>query len=86
MNLFTEPKNLELAKANVKFEVLEKSGTVHVKVSTDNIALFVTLTTLAAGRFEDNCFLLENEKTVEFIPFGKMDLDLLKSSLRVEHV
>jgi len=48
-------------------------------------ALFVTLTTLAQGRFSTNGFVMDQAKTtVQFIPFGALDVALLKKSLRVE--
>ena len=49
------------------------------------VALFVTLTTLAAGRFSDNVFpIVGGSKSVYFIPFGELDHGLLSASLRVE--
>ena len=55
------------------------------------VALYVTLTTLAEGRFGDNAFLLTphmGEVTVPFVPVGAAgaDVALLTSSLRVEHL
>ena len=50
---------------------------------------FVTLTTLAQGRFSENVFWLKaagEARTVSFIPFGDLDVDLLTTSLRVEHL
>ena len=46
------------------------------------------LTTLANGRFSDNAFLMTPAKplTIQFVPFGDLDLAKLKASLRVEHV
>ena len=57
--------------------------------STNATALFVTLTTLAQGRFSDNAFavLPGSPKTVTFEPFGDaFNATLLESSLRVEHL
>ena len=49
--------------------------------------MFVHLSTLAQGRFSDNSLLLLPGLTaVSFLPWGPLDLPLLKSSLRVEHV
>mmetsp|Transcript_20858 Transcript_20858/g.26593 ORF Transcript_20858/g.26593 Transcript_20858/m.26593 type:complete len:347 (+) Transcript_20858:369-1409(+) len=67
---------------------------VKIVVKTDHIAMYVTLTTLAQGRFSDNAFVLKGNSTkiVEFIPFvtgsfdHKEELELLKKTLRVEHV
>ncbi len=62
-------------------------GTVNVTVSTDATAVYVTLTTLAAGRFSDNAFLaMPGDRVLTFIPFGDLTLDVLTSSIRVEHV
>lgn len=68
-------------------------GSVNVTVAADAVALWVTLTSLAQGRFSDNAFLLlpgdANKRTVQFVPFrsgtGTEDLETLHSSLRVEH-
>ena len=72
-------------------------GSVDITVSSDNFALYVTLTTLANGRFSDNAFMLTQEnaaaeqgvlqRVIQFIPFnGSADVALLASSVRVEHV
>ena len=56
-----------------------------ITVTADHVAMYVTLTTLAHGRFSDNAFLLDDGKaTVQFIPFGDLDLATLKASLRIE--
>jgi hypothetical protein len=79
---------LELLKANVQFTLGGTATEPTVSVTTDNAALYVTLTTLAQGRFSDNAFLLlaGETKTLEFVPFVGFDLDQLRSTLRVEHV
>ena len=64
-------------------------GTIDITVSSDKVALWVTLTTLAQGRFSDNAFFLPaTTKTVQFIPFSPStaadDLHVLKASLRIE--
>lgn len=64
-------------------------GTVNVTVTTDAVALWVTLTTAAHGRFSDNAFVaLPGKATVQFMPFGseKVDIATLRSTLRVEDV
>jgi len=53
------------------------------------VALWVTLTTRAQGRFTNNAFLLPATTiTVQFVPFGVPpapdDLAVLQASLRVE--
>lgn len=60
-----------------------------VDVSTDATALFVTLTTLASGRFSDNAFVLAKgaRAALQFLAFdARADCDLLAATLRVEHV
>jgi hypothetical protein len=51
---------------------------------------YVTLTTLATGRFSENAFVLlpGAPKSLAFLPYTDqpVDLDLLKSSIRVEHL
>lgn len=88
--LYTAPKNLQLPAAKVDVVVgqgINADGTVDVTVKADHVALFVTLTTLAHGRFSDNAFLLlPGSRTLRFVPFGTADLALLTSSIRVEHV
>jgi len=57
------------------------------KPSSSGVGLFVTLTTLANGRFSDNAFVMTTSSmTVQFIPFGVLDLGQLTSSVRVEHL
>lgn len=89
--LVTTPGNLMLPTAHVTFSVGQPSdpySPVPVTVTTDATALYVTLTTLAQGRFSDNAFYMTGagSKTVYFLPFGVLDLGLLQSTTRVEHV
>jgi beta-mannosidase len=62
-------------------------GSVNVTVTTSGSALFVTLTTLAAGRFSDNAFHVwgQGGVVVAFVPWGGLDYGLLATTLRVEH-
>ena len=65
--------------------------------SSGGMAMYVMLTTLAAGRFSDNAFMLSSiegaaagggsgfSRMVSFVPFGDLDLGGLENSLRVEH-
>lgn len=84
--LLTTLANLTLPAATVKAAV---SG-CSIQVTTDNTAVLVTLTTRAAGRFSDNFFTLPaaQSRTIVFIPFDgtTCSSDLLRTSLRVEHV
>ena len=84
-----EPKNMALPKASVGFAVADTAnpdGSVDVTVTSDKFALYVTLTTLAQGRFSDNAFcMVGGSLKVQFIPVQGFELAELKSSLRVEH-
>lgn len=63
------------------------SVTITLTKSSPAVGLYVTLTTLAQGRFSDNAFVMTADSmTVKYIPFGDLDLDTLTSSLRVEHL
>ena len=62
-------------------------SSVPITLSADAAALFVGLTTAAHGRFSRNFFIVAGgEVMVEFIPFGLLDVAVLKATLRVEHV
>jgi len=62
-------------------------GSVDINISTDATALFVTLTTLAEGRFSDNSIILTpGSQKLTFIPWKPLNLTLLTSSLRLEHM
>lgn len=84
------PSAMTLPAAHVTFSVgsVAPDGSVPVTVTSDAVALFVTLTTLAQGRFSTNAFTLRptSPAIVHFIPFGLLDSALLASSIRVEHV
>lgn len=63
------------------------NGSVPIEVTADGVALFVGLTTAAQGRFSRNFFVMEKGRVwVSFIPFGVLDIAILQSTLRVEHV
>lgn len=82
------PGDMTLPPADVKFVVADSpapDGTYMISVTTDRPALWVMLTTLAAGRFSDNAFFVTTNATVTFIPFAAEQGDLLKKTLRVEH-
>jgi len=65
----------------------EADGSIAITLSASAPAMYVTLTTLAQGRFSDNSFAVpQGETKLSFIPFGAPDVDTLKSSLRVEHL
>lgn len=54
------------------------------------VAMYVTLTSQAQGKFAENMFLLlpQQTKIINFVPFDPYpaDYQLLKTTLRVEHV
>ena len=77
---------------DVSLTVLDAGGSrdeeavIVVRKDSDAVALFLTLTTLAAGRFSHNCFHLYGRETnVTFIAFGELNRTLLTQSLRWEH-
>jgi len=86
---FAHPKNMTLPHATVKLSVgaQEMEGMpVPILLSSDHFALYVTLTTLAQGRFEDNAFvMLPGTRVINFLPFEGFSLVELEASLRVEH-
>jgi len=103
---FQPPKQMRIPlKATVTAQVGAfdpARSTVPITLQASDTALYVTLTTLVAGRFSDNAFLLKKTgstaaadrssaatATVDFIPwgeFGAQEAKLLSSSLRVEHL
>merc|ERR1711971_1309294 len=85
---FSYPKDLALPSAMVTAvaNAALVDGAVDVTVTSGAFALYVTLTTLAQGRFEDNAFvMLPGTRTVKFYPFEGFVLAELKTTLRVEH-
>ena len=93
---FQPPKAMKLAAAVVSVAVGLPAGAagVPLTLTATATALYVTLTTLASGRFSDNSFLLQTTSAsaptiVYFLPwgeFGAPELALLKASIRVEHL
>eukprot|EP01052_Picozoa_sp_SAG31_P009850 SAG31_NODE_527_length_14452_cov_4.274925_4_plen_1132_part_00 len=89
---FRAPKDMALPAAAVNVTVADKPSpgaeTVDVVLTTNATAIYVVLTTQAAGRFADNVMLLEAgvPRSLAFLAWGELDYDLLKSSLRVEHL
>jgi len=87
---FTAPKNFALPKANVQFTVAKSAnadGSVDITVVTDKVAVYLTFTTLAQGRFSDNAFvMLPGTQTIQFLPIQGFLMSDLTSSLRAEHV
>jgi hypothetical protein len=86
---FTTPEKMMLPKATVTATAAAQqtaAGPVEITVKSDKFALYVTLTTLAQGRFEDNAFaMLPGTKTLKFYPFAGFEMAELTASLRVEH-
>ena len=94
--LLTTPGALVLPPAVVVSTVVANAknhvGSINVTVSTTATALYVTLTTEAAGRFADNAIHVWGARTGLVVPFhpfeesGKVDPATLSASLRVEHL
>jgi hypothetical protein len=87
------PGHLSLSSPSLSWAIASNpnvDGSVNVTVTANTApAAFVTLTTLAQGRFSDNVFWISTSgtsQTVSFIPFGVLDLDTLTDTLRVEHL
>jgi len=88
------PEHMQLSKANVAVSASMEDGAIVASLTTDAVAMYVTLTTLAHGRFEDNAFLLlPPGRKVKFLPASpsphSSTEDVFKSfkhSLRVEDV
>lgn len=87
------PVSLAVPNATLSSAVASSAnpdGSVNITVSSTTVALYVTLTAAAPGRFTDNAFLLRpnTPKTVQWIPFeagnSTEDVLLLQNSLRVE--
>jgi len=89
VQLFDVPKRLNTRRSTLSFEIAETSnadGSVDIVVHSDQVALFVTLTTLEHGRFSDNAMLVvPPSRHVKFIPFRpNANLALLRETLRIE--
>lgn len=89
----TAPVNLNVTKATVTTSLASApnaDGSVNITVVSDAVALFVTLTSMAPGRFSDNAFLLlpSTPRLIVWTAFldgdAPSDYALLKASLRVE--
>lgn len=92
---FATPEKMMLAKSNVVVTAVTKeNGDMVAHVTTDAVAMYVTLTTLAHGNFEDNSFLLVPPgRDVKFLPAAPSPHGSMKecfsafaNSLRVEDV
>jgi beta-mannosidase len=87
-----KPMDIRVPVAKLAFTVASaanKNGTINIAVSSDKVALWVTLTSMAQGHFSDNAFFLPaSSKTIQFIPHSPNtatdDLSVLRASLRVE--
>ena len=88
--LLAPPKSLALPAAKVAATVAAApaaDGSIGIALDANATALYVTLTTLAHGRFSDNAFAMSpGRSSVRFLPIGALDLPLLVKSLRVEHL
>jgi hypothetical protein len=58
---------------------------IHLVKTTPAVLMWLTLTTLHAGRFSSNAFVLTDSSTsVQFLPWDTLNRTLLVNSLRVE--
>ena len=90
----TAPVNLLAPRATLTATVAASpnaDGSANVTIASDAVALFVTLTCMAPGRFSDQAFLLlpSAPRVVTWLPFeadsdAAANLALLRGSLRVE--
>lgn len=92
---FVTPSDMQLGKASVAVSAARaEDGTFIARLTTETVAMYVTLTTLAHGRFEDNAFLLRPPgRQVKFLLFEPSPHDSrdaafqkFQASLRVEDV
>jgi len=81
----TTPQMMNLTNPTLTWSVDQENGSVTLKANT--VVVYVVLTTEAQGRFSENAFVVSaGSKIVQFVWYGKVDVPLLKSTLRVEHV
>lgn len=93
--LWKPPKSLPaLSQHSVQITIeirQDDEGIVTIELNSDYLALYVLLSTVAAGRFSDNAFHLRpgQRKIVRFdkLPTDDaVDMKLFRRSLRVEHL
>jgi beta-mannosidase len=88
--LLAAPSQLALPRANVSVDLgpaRPGDGAVRVDVRADAFALYVWISTLAQGRFEDNFFAMPaGLRSVYFLPFEGFNATELAATIRVEHV
>ena len=86
------PANLSTPQTSVHVSVsptVNPDGSVDITVASHpSTALFVVLTTQAPGRFSQNGFFVlpSSPVIIRFIPWEPLDISLLVSSLRVDHL
>ena len=86
------PFKLALGKVGLTVRVMgggrvNDAGEVDVEVRKEGsgVALWVTLTTRAAGRFSENAFVMKGDRAVvQFVPWDGFEVGELTESLRVE--
>jgi hypothetical protein len=88
--LLAPPAQLALPPANVTVALgppRPEDGAVRVDVTADAFALYVFMSTLAQGRFEENFFpMARGDRSTWFIPFAGFNGTELAATIRVEHV
>eukprot|EP00045_Choanoeca_perplexa_P014475 m.170359 g.170359 ORF g.170359 m.170359 type:complete len:852 (-) comp16688_c0_seq1:1727-4282(-) len=84
------PTNLSVPTTEVTATLSSKAnpdGSVDIAVKSNQVAMYVVLTTTAQGRFSDNAFLLfPGTKVIQFIPFLGFNFTTLERTLRLEHL
>ena len=86
------PEKMQLLPSNVSAAAVRTaSGGFAANVSVDAVSVFVMLSTLASGRFEDNAFVLRPPgRLVAFLPTATLktapSFEIFADSLRVEDV
>eukprot|EP01052_Picozoa_sp_SAG31_P035331 SAG31_NODE_4248_length_3420_cov_1.946402_1_plen_379_part_00 len=82
-----KPYQMELLPSRAQVRaIISHAGDLFANVTVSAVAMYVTLTTVAHGRFADNAFLLAKPYTrlVRFIPCMPKQEAVFASSLRVE--
>ena len=84
------PEKMRLVPSNVSATAVRtEGGGFAANVTVEAVAVYVLLSTLASGRFEDNAFLtLPPGRLVRFVPtvHQEVEFEQFAQSLRVEDV
>eukprot|EP01111_Echinosteliopsis_oligospora_P013129 TRINITY_DN4630_c0_g1_i1.p1 TRINITY_DN4630_c0_g1~~TRINITY_DN4630_c0_g1_i1.p1 ORF type:complete len:919 (-),score=251.71 TRINITY_DN4630_c0_g1_i1:36-2771(-) len=87
--LLNGPSSLKLQDPNIQILSVtgpSAEGYANIVVTAEAVGVLTVFTTRHDGRFSDNAMMLPvGQSSIQFIPYGTLDLDLLAQSLRVEH-